>query len=183
MDFRVDISGCCRRNKIEPVRRAVKRDGLNCQIVGTKTGDDNTRSLRALKDGPIHTLKSGMTIAKPISHWTDLMVRRYREENDLPVHPWRSRGATEIGCVLCGGGAQYECSPYRILRQLDPARWRQFIVDWRGGEIILALKHKWTRARARKAIGEMGGLGTLASQHPEIFDYIRRRPLKEGHRR
>jgi 3'-phosphoadenosine 5'-phosphosulfate sulfotransferase (PAPS reductase)/FAD synthetase len=105
------------------------------------------------------------------------MIRRYTKQNKLPIHPAKKSGAQTIGCMFCGGGAQYDNSGYRILRKTNPDAWRQFMVTWRGGEIILALKYDVTQATARQAILQLGGLDKLATERPWIFDFIRVNPM------
>jgi hypothetical protein len=61
-----------------------------------------------------------------------------------------------------------------------PDAWRQFVVDWKAGEIILAIKHDEHLDAIRAIIKQMGGLEYLAETRPHIFDYLRQTP-KEGY--
>lgn len=84
--------------------------------------------------------------------------------------------------MFCGGGAQFDNSGFKVLRQTEAEEWRRFIVDWKAGEIILALRHNTSRAMVQEALKELGGLATLADERPWVFDYIRLTP-KRGYLR
>jgi len=178
--FKCDVSACCRNMKIAPGRKMFKKLGLKLQFTGQRGGqDDRLRGLREIKDGSIHTPKAdGLAICNPLLGWTDTMIRRYQERHQLPKHPAKSRGAVTIGCVYCGGGAQFTISNYRLLRKTWPEAWRRFIVEYRGGEIILAIKYDEPLEMIREAINLAGGLEYLADSRPWIFDFLRFSPLQ-----
>lgn len=178
--FRLDVSSCCRQMKIGPARKAMKELGVDLHFTGQRgQADDALRGLRAVKDGAITYIKADrMHVCNPLSGWTDMMIRRYTEQNALPVHPAKARGAVTIGCLYCGGGAQFTNSGFKILRKVKPEAWRQFIVEWRAGEIILAVKHDEPLARIRTAVKRLGGLEYLAETRPWIFDHLRETPLE-----
>jgi 3'-phosphoadenosine 5'-phosphosulfate sulfotransferase (PAPS reductase)/FAD synthetase len=180
--FKLDVSSCCRMMKILPARRKIKSLGVYLHFTGQRgQSDDALRGLRAIKDGATSYIKADkMTICNPLIGWTDLMIRRYTEENSLPIHPAKAAGACTIGCLFCGGGAQFTNSGFHILRNILPDAWRQFVVDWKAGEIILAIKHDAHIDGIRSIIGQMGGLEYLAETRPHIFDYLRQTP-KEGY--
>jgi len=178
-DFKCDVSSCCRAMKIAPARNMTKYLGADLQFTGQRgSQDDMLRGLRAFKDGAIKYVKADkILVCSPLIGWTDTMIRRYTKQNKLPVHPAKKRGAQTIGCMYCGGGAQYDNSGYRILRTSNPEEWWRFMVTWRGGEIVLALKYDVTQAAARQAIKQLGGLETLAKERPWVFDFLRLNPL------
>jgi len=177
--FRCDVSSCCQKMKIDPARKLMRRQGVELQFTGQRGGqDDQLRGLRAIKDGALYFVKSArLHVCNPLLGWTDMMVRRYREQHGLPEHPARSRGAVTIGCVYCGGGAQFTNSGFRVLRRTWPEAWRRFIVEWRAGEIILAVKYDVSLDVSRAAVERLGGLETLAAERPWLFDYLRKTPL------
>jgi len=182
--FKIDVSSCCRNMKIAPARKTMKALGVDLHFTGQRgQSDDALRGLRAIKDGAIAYLKTDkMHVCNPLQGWTDLMIRRYTEQNALPVHPAKAQGAVTIGCLFCGGGAQFTNSGFKILREIMPGAWNQFMIDWKAGEIILALKHDEPLPKARRAIENVGGLEYLAETRPWIFDFLRMTPL-EGYTR
>ena len=179
-DFKCSVSNCCRAMKIAPARILLKQNGVTCQLTGQRgQADDALRGLRAIKDGAINYVQADkMTVANPLTGWTDTMIRRYIDQNQLTEHPAKTRGAKTIGCMYCGGGAQFDNSGFKVLRQTQPEAWRRFIVDWRAGEIIMAIKHNVRRAVAAEALTQMGGLEAVAQDRPETFDYLRETPLR-----
>lgn len=180
MGFRLDVSSCCRNMKIAPARRLARKLGCTLQYTGQRGNvDDALRGLRAIKDGAIHHIKSDkLTVCNPLLGWTDTMIRRYMDRHQLPVHPARQRGAITIGCLYCGGGAQFTNSGLRILRAAEPARWRWFIVEAGAGEIVLAIKYDQPLPIVRAALGHLGGLAAVADARPWVFDYLRRKPMQ-----
>ena len=104
----------------------------------------------------------------------------------VPCAQWRlywggkrvARGAVTIGCVWCGGGAQFDASCYRILRRTAPDLWRRFVVNMRGGEIILSVKHRAHLQTVRAALERLGGLARVASERPWVFDFLQMPPRR-----
>ena len=177
--YRLDVSSCCRKMKIEPARKAVKAAGCGLQFTGQRGGvDDRLRGMRSHIDGAITYVKTdGLYVANPLTGWTDTMIARYVRQCGLRRHPARERGAVTIGCLYCGGGAQFTNSGFKVLRELLPEEWRRFIVDWKVGEVILSVKYDKPLNVVQSAIGRVGGLKALASEKPWIFDYLREIPL------
>jgi 3'-phosphoadenosine 5'-phosphosulfate sulfotransferase (PAPS reductase)/FAD synthetase len=178
--FRLDVSTCCAKLKIEPTRRYVKEAGFDLCFTGMRgDGDDALRSLRQHKDGPLYRDKStGVWQAHPLLGWTDLMVRRYTRRWDLPRHPMKDKGLITTGCAFCGGGCQFTNSGYRILRTLDPQAWRRFFMDWQAGEVLLSIKYDKPLWMIREALERLGGLEAVAKARPWIFDFSRTTPLR-----
>jgi len=178
-DFRCDVSSCCRQMKILPARKLTKSLGADLQFTGQRGGqDDMLRGLRAFKDGAIKYVQADkILVCSPLLGWTDTMIRRYTKQNDLPIHPAKASGAQTIGCMYCGGGAQFDNSGFRILRRTNPDAWHRFMVEWRAGEVVIAMKYETTAAAARQAIRQLGGLEQVAAERPWIFDYLRTKPL------
>jgi 3'-phosphoadenosine 5'-phosphosulfate sulfotransferase (PAPS reductase)/FAD synthetase len=182
--FKLDVSSCCRHMKIGPARRLMKELGVDLHFTGQRGQiDDALRGLRAIKDGAITYLKSDrMSVCNPLLGWTDSMIRRYTKENILPIHPSKTAGAVTIGCLFCGGGAQFTNSGFRILRHLLPDTWRKLMVGMHAGEIVLAVKHDRPLPEIRRAIENLGGLDYLAESRPWIFDFLRQTPM-EGYQK
>ena len=180
MGFSINVSECCRGIKIIPARLLTKNLGCNMQITGQRgKEDDNLRAMRNLKDGNVYfQAKDNIWIANPLIGWTDSEIKGYIRKHKLPEHPAKIRGAGTIGCVYCGGGSQYTNSGYRVLRQAWPEAWTRFVVKWKGGLIILALKYKTHLYHITAAVKELGGLERLAKTQPWIFDFTRKTPLR-----
>lgn len=177
--FRLDCSACCQQLKIAPGRRATRHLGAKVQLTGLRgAGESALRGLRDLQDGALHWVKTDkLWVANPLSGWTDLMVRRYLEQHQLPQHPARAAGAQTIGCVPCGGGAQFTSSAYAQMRRAAPDLWRRWIVEERLGPIILAVKHDAPLAQVEAALARLGGLEQVATERPWVFDFARPTPL------
>ena len=177
--FRLDVSSCCRALKIAPARKLMREQGFRLQVTGQRgAADDALRGLRALKDGAVKYVKSDkITVANPLLGWTDTMIRRYTRQRNLSVHPARSRGAITIGCMYCGGGAQYTNSGFRVLRHTQPDAWRHLMVTLRAGFIVLAIKYRETLDTVQSAVDRMGGLARLADEKPWVFDFLTKTPI------
>jgi phosphoadenosine phosphosulfate reductase len=178
LGIRIDCSSCCSAMKTEPARQFAKSLGMRLAITGQRgSEDDCLRGTRSWRDGALALNKAaGLWTANPLDGWTATMVNRYSRAHDLPRHPARDRGAVTIGCIWCGGGAQYSASCYRVLRRTAPDLWRRFIVDLRGGEIILAVKHLAPIPTVRQALQRLGGLAAVADTRPWIFDFLETPP-------
>ena len=180
MGFKLDVSSCCRNMKIAPARKLTRKLGIDMQLTGQRgQQDDALRGLRAIKDGSTVYVKTDkLHIVSPLTGWTDIMIRRYIEQNHLQEHPAKSTGAVTIGCLYCGGGAQFTNSGFPILRRQCPDLWRWFMVEVKAGEIVLSIKHDTPLDRTRQAIDSAGGLDHLAATRPHIFDFLRMPPMK-----
>jgi len=178
--FKCNVSECCRSMKISPARTMTRNLGCTVQLTGQRGDqDDALRGMRTVKDGAIFLqVRDRMWIANPLLGWTYDDITAYRICADLPEHPARRRGAKDIGCVFCGGGAQYENSRYRILRKTWPEAWERFMVDWGGGLVILSIKYKAFLYATVEAVHQYGGLFKLSKEKPWIFDFLRQKPLK-----
>jgi 3'-phosphoadenosine 5'-phosphosulfate sulfotransferase (PAPS reductase)/FAD synthetase len=184
MGFRLDATGCCRKMKIEPARRAMRAHGFEMQFTGLRGGqDDQMRGFRALRDGAIkYVATDKIVVASPLIGWTDAMIRRYLTRHELTRHPAKAAGAQTIGCIFCAGGTRYTGNSYLILRHTQPEIWRRLIVDLRAGEVLLAVKYDQPLDIIRAAIKELGGLPRLARERPWLFDYATTSPI-EGYDR
>ena len=178
LGIKIDCSSCCQAMKTGPAREFARSLGARVALTGQRGSEDDTlRGTRAWRDGAIsYNAAAGLWTANPLDGWTATMVNRYTRAHRLPQHPARARGAVTIGCVWCGGGAQYTASCYRILRQTAPDLWRRFVVDLRGGEIILAVKYQRPLAIVRAALDRMGGLAAVADTRPWVFDFLETPP-------
>lgn len=180
--LRLDVSSCCRNLKTLPGRRLAKSLGCDLMLTGMRGGqDDLCRKIQADKYGAInYVAKDKIYNAHPLLGWTDTMIRRYRHRYNLPQHPARARGATAIGCVVCGGGSMFADSCLRLARTSAPDLWWQHIVTREVGYICLALKYHRHLDDIKAAVAGLGGLAQLATERPWIFDYTVDTPRVPG---
>jgi len=178
--FKLDVSTCCRKMKILPARKKLKELGLNCQITGQRgNADDRLRGMRAFKDGVIKFVKADkIYISNPLTGWTDNMVKRYTENHRLKKNPIKERGGLTIGCMYCGGGAQFTNSGFKILRKTNIKEWEKMINEYGFGKIILAIKYEKPLWEVKKAVEKLGGIEYLMKNKPYVFDYLRLNPLQ-----
>ena len=178
--FKTDVSTCCRKIKIEPARKLLHAIGCNATLTGQRGAqDDRLRGMRSHKDGAICEIKSDhITQINPLDGWTDTMVKRYAAQHALPINPARAAGALTIGCLYCGGGAQFDNSGFRVLRHTDPAAWRRMVTEYGFGPIIIAIKYQVPLAEAQAALDHLGGVDAVADRMPHVFDFLRTNPLK-----
>ena len=178
--YKLDVSTCCRIMKIKPARDLCKRIGCNAMLTGQRGGqDDRLRGLRAVKDGAIVELKQDrLAQVNPLLGWTDLMISRYTKQHGLPVHPQKARGALTIGCMYCGGGAQFDNSGFRVLRRTKPAEWRRMMIDYGFAPLVIAIKYDVPLRVAQMALDHLGGPEAVADEMPHVFDFLRITPLR-----
>jgi len=178
--FKLDVSSCCQILKLNTTRNFIKSKGFDLTFTGMRgSADDAMRGLRQFKDGPLYRDKQSKTWqCHPLLGWTDLMIRRYTQARNLPRHPLKDKGLITTGCMYCGGGCQFTNSGYPILRSINYPAWRRFFVDWKAGEIMLAIKYDRPLRLVREAVNHLGGLEAMAKTRPWIFDFSRLRPLK-----
>jgi 3'-phosphoadenosine 5'-phosphosulfate sulfotransferase (PAPS reductase)/FAD synthetase len=184
LGFKINVSECCRGMKIGPGRGLARNLGCTVQFTGQRgQADDNLRGMRTIKDGSLFfQARDKIWISNPLTGWTDADIAAYIKAHPIVQHPARALGAQTIGCVFCGGGSQYTNSGYRILRTIWPEAWRRFMVEWRGGEIVLALKYRTRLDRIQEAVTVAGGLEGLARERPWVFDFTRSTPI-QGYRK
>jgi hypothetical protein len=106
------------------------------------------------------------------------MVERYTKNHNLPINPVRKKGALTIGCLYCGGGAQFTNSGVRVIRKTDPAAWEKMIKDYGFGELILSIKYDRPLAEIRESVDKFGGIDRLMKEKPFIFDFLRETPMQ-----
>ncbi len=86
---------CCRLNKVEPMRRALR--GMAAWISGVRRDQtSHRRTLRVLECRP-----DGLLRIHPMLNWTAAEVEAYRQRYHLPAHPLYERGYLSIGCRPC----------------------------------------------------------------------------------
>ena len=177
--FKCDASTCCRKLKIAPGRKLLKELGLNCFITGQKgSSDDFIRKMRAEKDNIIQFVKSDkIYVANPLTGWTDLMIKRYIKNHNLPVADIKKEMGMSTGCMYCGGGMKFYDSPFRALRMHRFKEWHKVVIEWELGYIVLSIKYDKPLSLIKKVVTNLGGLESLAKRKPYIFDFLLEKPL------
>ena len=180
LGFKIDVSTCCRRMKIAPARLLTRSLDCDSQLTGQRGAqDDRLRALRAHKDGTSHYVKADkIHIINPLTGWTDSMVGRFIRQHNLERHPAKQRGMKTTGCMFCGGGCQFDNSGFRVLRHTDPQAWRQMIIEFGFGRLILAIKYDCHVDKIDAAVAELGGIDRLCQERPWLFDFTRETPLR-----
>jgi phosphoadenosine phosphosulfate reductase len=96
-----DPDGCCAARKVEPLQRAL--DGKSAWLSGLRRTETAARA-----NAPIVSYDVGRGLVKvnPLATWSDLDVKGYARDRDLPVHPLTDRGYVSIGCWPCTAPVQ-----------------------------------------------------------------------------
>ena len=94
--WQIDQNECCAIRKVEPLARALA--GKQAWMTGLRRTEAATRAKAAI----VHLdLGRGVVKINPLAPWTDLDVDGYAHDNDLLVHPLKTRGYPSIGCWPC----------------------------------------------------------------------------------
>ena len=93
--WRVDPENCCSAIKVGQLDRALA--DKEAWMSGLRRAEAATRA-----DAPIVSLDlRGLVKVNPIATWTDLDVRGYIADHDVPVNPLVHQGYLSIGCQPC----------------------------------------------------------------------------------
>ncbi len=93
--WRSDPDGCCAIRKVGQLDRALQ--GKSAWLSGLRRAESATRA-----DLPIVSRDvRGLVKVNPIANWSDLDVRHYIADNDVPVNPLVAQGYSSIGCQPC----------------------------------------------------------------------------------
>ena len=96
--WRTDVEGCCRKCKVEPLRRMFDVHGAVAWMTGLRRSEDPGRASAA----PVEVDRDRRIVKiNPIVAWSDEDVATYEVEQGLPVHPLRTQGYLSIGCWPC----------------------------------------------------------------------------------
>jgi phosphoadenosine phosphosulfate reductase len=89
-----DPDKCCQYFKVCPTKIAVRH--LDAWISGLRKSEGMTRI-------KFKTIEKRGNIAKinPIIDWSELDIWRYIAFNNIPVHPWYTKGYRSLGCSPC----------------------------------------------------------------------------------
>jgi phosphoadenosine phosphosulfate reductase len=85
---------CCDVRKVRPIERKLRE--FDAWATGMRREQSETRAQVAKV-----AFVDGRIKISPLADWTAAQVDDYTRRNDLPVHPFYSRGYTSIGCAPC----------------------------------------------------------------------------------
>jgi len=175
LGIRINYEACCGRMKIKPGRNATKAIGCDAQLTGIRATDDANRG-RVLHEHGNCYLTNGLMIYHPLSHWTDLMVRRYRRQHDIPQDPTSAPGEWN-GCRCCAGAWRFTGNAIERLRRRDLAHWREFIIEQGAWLPLLVVKYHQPARIIEAAVARLGGIEAIAERYGHIFDFCQIPPM------
>lgn len=179
LDIKLNCEACCRRLKIIPGRKATRALGCNAQLTGLRATDDSNRGRLLHVHGAANASKAdGLAIIHPLARWTDLMVRRYIRQHDIPRDPVYQAGGGGNGCRCCAGAWRFEGNALQACRREQPDLWRWFLLDCGAMDVLAAVKTGKPLDAVAEAFAQLGGRENVLATYPEFFDYAQRRPLK-----
>lgn len=114
---------CCYWLKKAPLRRAYKDFGA--PMIGTRASEGMMRTRLWLKYG-CSIYKSSEPKSAPLSFWTDLDIREYIRQVNIPYCEIYDMGYKRTGCFACMFGVHMENIPNRFQRMQEthPKLWR-----------------------------------------------------------
>ena len=88
---------CCRINKVEPLRKALKELKPHAWISGLR----GTESIDRINKHSKIEKQYGIMKINPIFNWTELDIWKYTATHNLPVNPLYAKGYRSLGCTPC----------------------------------------------------------------------------------
>lgn len=99
---------CCEKLKKGPLKRATRKKGMQCSIIGTLAEESQMRERDWLRNGPnIFFIKTDNQ-CRPLSFWTEQDIWEYIKRFDVPVAQLYYSGYERNGCMYCGFGVKRE---------------------------------------------------------------------------
>ncbi|WP_457548579.1 phosphoadenosine phosphosulfate reductase domain-containing protein [Archaeoglobus sp.] len=92
----------CTKLKMEALKRAVEREGIEVLIAGDR--DAESRIRRERKEVVERVAKEIF----PIKYWSGAMVQLYVIMNGLKLHPLYYKGFYRLGCTICPSLSEWE---------------------------------------------------------------------------
>jgi len=93
--WRADPENCCSAVKVGQLDRALS--GKEAWMSGLRRSEAATRSAAPIVARDLR----GLVKVNPIAKWTDLDVKGYIKDHDVPVNPLLDQGYLSIGCWPC----------------------------------------------------------------------------------
>jgi phosphoadenosine phosphosulfate reductase len=100
--FKTDPDECCRINKVEPAKMALKN--YDAWISGLRRTEGGTRTdFEYIEESSREFMSEDGTITKvnPILDWHEVDIWKYIAIHGIPVHPWYAKGYRSLGCEPC----------------------------------------------------------------------------------
>ena len=93
--WKADPENCCSAVKVGQLDRALS--GKEAWMSGLRRSEAATRSAAPIVARDLR----GLVKVNPIAKWTDLDVKGYIKDHDVPVNPLLDQGYLSIGCWPC----------------------------------------------------------------------------------
>jgi len=90
-----DPNLCCYLHKVQPMQKALK--DIKAWISGIRRDQTVIRAHAQI----LELQEDGLLKINPLLNWTKVDIKRYMEENNLPVHPLYEKGFRSVGCAPC----------------------------------------------------------------------------------
>lgn len=90
-----DPNLCCYLHKVQPMQKALK--DIKAWISGIRRDQTVIRARARI----LELQEDGLLKINPLLNWTKADIKRYTEENNLPVHPLYEKGYRSLGCAPC----------------------------------------------------------------------------------
>jgi len=95
--YKTDPDECCRILKVEPVRWAIEKMGVDCWVTGLRSTEGRTRT--DYKE--VEERDKGLIKLNPILVWKEREVWQYLALYNVPVNPLYKEGYRSLGCEPC----------------------------------------------------------------------------------
>jgi phosphoadenosine phosphosulfate reductase len=93
--WKIDPEVCCSAAQVEQLERALA--GKLAWMSGVRRADGGSRADARI----VSRDNRGLVKVNPLATWSDLDVRGYIADHDVPVNPLLLRGYISIGCAPC----------------------------------------------------------------------------------
>lgn len=90
-----DPNLCCYLHKVQPMQKTLK--DIKAWISGIRRDQTAVRAHARI----LELQEDGLLKVNPLLNWTKVDIKRYMEENNLPVHPLYEKGYRSVGCAPC----------------------------------------------------------------------------------
>ncbi len=90
-----DPNLCCYLHKVQPMQKTLK--DIKAWISGIRRDQTAVRAHAQI----LELQEDGLLKINPLLNWTKVDIKRYMEENNLPVHPLYEKGYRSVGCAPC----------------------------------------------------------------------------------
>jgi len=125
---------CCADLKEYPMERAQRQYHIDALFTGVTAPESRQRQFTALRLGACYTYKkTGVRKVHPILWWTEVEVRQYHADMDIPLNPMYEKGCDRIGCMPCTAyktwESQLSLTNPKLYRLLKLRKDKQYCMD------------------------------------------------------